>query len=261
MIAEFAIRKRVAVMLMCIGITVMGVWSYLSLPRENFPDIRIPYVIVSTRLPGANPVDIESSVTVPMETELDDIEGLKDMRSVSSEEQSTVILEFDSELETEVTLNRVRDKVDIAKGKLPAEAEEPIVQEMSFTSVPVLIYNVIGSDHVALSELQEMAEKLQKRLEAIPGVLGVDLHGDRERKVPIELDMDRLRYYGISLPQALAILQGANANFSAGAVEVPGVRLMVRSPNEFRSPEEVFSLVVGVHDGVPIYMRDISRVS
>jgi multidrug efflux pump subunit AcrB len=261
MITRFAIQHNVAVVVLCIGIIVMGSACYLALPRENFPDVKVPVVVVTTMLKGANPTDVETSLTIPLETELDGIEGLKEMKSTSAEEVSTIVLEFDPDVKTEVSLNRVRDKVDIAKADLPPEAEEPLVQEFSFTNIPVLIYNVAASEKVALSEIHDLAEKLQDELEAIPGVLGVDLYGGRKREVLIELDLDRLHFYQLSFDQAIKILKGTNSNISAGASEGPTSRILMRAPGEFKSPEEIFNLVVGNSpQGVPIYMRDVAMV-
>jgi len=261
MITRFSIRHNVAVVVLCAGILLLGSVSYLSLPRENFPDVKVPYVIVTTILSGANPSDIETSVTVPLETELDGIEGLKEMKSTSAEDVSTIVLEFDPEVPTEVSLNRVRDKVDLAKADLPPEAEEPLIEEFSFTSIPVLVYNVAASEKVALSEIHDLAEDLQDELEAIPGVLGVDLYGGREREILIEVDLNRLQFYRLSFPQVTAILRGTNANISAGASEGPTNRILMRAPGEFKSPDEIFNLVVGRSpSGVPVYMRDVASV-
>lgn len=261
MFTRFALNHHMAVLVLCVGLVLMGVSSYIGMPRENFPEVKIPYVIVTTTLQGANPQDVETSITIPLETELDGIDGLKEMRSESSEGVSTIILEFDPEVETEVSLSRTRDKVDIAKGDLPTDADEPVVQEFTFANEPVLIYTVAGSDQVALTELYDVAEDLQDELEAIPGVLGVDLYGDREREILIQIDMDRLHFYQISLATAISILRGTNENVSAGTADGPTNRIIVRAPGEFKSPDEIFNLVIGTTaEGVPVYMRDVAMV-
>lgn len=258
---RFSIHHHMAVLVLCVAILLMGINSYLALPRENFPDVKVPYVIVTTPMRGANPTDIETSITIPMEKELDNIDGLKEIKSVSTEGMSQIVLEFNPDLDTEVSLSRTRDKVDIAKGELPPDADEPIVMEFSFSEVPVMIFNVAASENVSLAELKEIAEKLQDKLEEIPGVLKVDMVGDRERVVIIELDMKRLDHYSITADQAIGVLRGTNQNISAGTAEGPSRRIVVRVPGEFESPAEIFNLPVHfTQEGVPVYMRDIATV-
>jgi len=181
-LTEFAIRHHVAVLVLCVGLLIVGSYCYVAMPRESYPDVPFPFIIVTTVLDGATPVDVEQSVTVPIETELEGLEGLKEVRSVSSESISMVSLEFQPDIETEIALNRVRDAIDQAKPDIPAEAEEPVVKEFSLTSMPVLIYHLVGNEMVTISELNQLAEKLEDELKQIPGVLDVDIFGGRERE-------------------------------------------------------------------------------
>lgn len=128
---------------MCVGIIIAGCFIYIAMPRENFPDVRIPVVNVTTTLIGANPTDVEISITTPLETELEGIEGLKEMKSTSSEGLSVISLEFDPSVETETALSRVRDAVDLGKADLPADADEPIIKEFSLSGdVPVMVLSL-----------------------------------------------------------------------------------------------------------------------
>ena len=119
-ITEFAIKHNVAVLVFCAGLVLLGTMSYFAMPRESFPDVKLPFIVVTTVLEGANPTDIEKAVTIPLETELEGTEGLKEMRSISSESLSMISLEFYPDVETETALNRVRDAVDQATGALAA---------------------------------------------------------------------------------------------------------------------------------------------
>jgi multidrug efflux pump subunit AcrB len=257
-ITEFSIHHNMAVLVCCIGIVILGCFCYVTLPRESFPEIKLPFVMVTTVLDGGNPTDIEKSVTIPLETKLDGMEGLKEMRSVSSDSISMVSLEFLPEVETETALNRVRDAVDQAKGDISTEADEPVVAEVSLTNIPVLIYHLVGRGKVTASELNDLAEKLEDRIEQIPSVLGVDIGGQREREVIIEVDPERLHYYNLSLAQVEGILRGTNRNVSAGNADSASNRIVMRLPGEFTNPGEIFGLVIGqTPRGTPIYLRDL----
>ena len=257
-LTAFAIRHHVAVLFMCAGVLLLGVASYLGMPRESFPDVEFPFIIVTTILDGANPTDVEESVTIPVETELDGIEGLKEMRSLSADSMSMVSLEFQPEVDTETALNRVRDAVDRAKGDVSPEAEEPVVKEFSVTSLPVLIYQLVGKGEVSTSELFELAEKLEDDITQVPEVLDVDILGGREREIVIEIDPERLHFYALSLGQVQGILQGTNRNVSAGAADSGSNRIVMRVPGEFHNPAEILGLVVAYTPrGVPVYLRNV----
>ncbi len=262
LITRFSIRHFMAVLVMCVGIVLLGSASYVRMARENFPEVKVPVVNVTTVLTGANPTDVETALTIPLETELDGVEGIEEMRSTSSEDLSVISIEFDPEVDTQVALARIRDAVDKAKGDLPSEAEEPVVKEFSFEGeVPVMVLNLVGSEQIALSELKELAEKIEDDLKRIPGVLDIKLRGGREREILIEVDPNRLRFYDLTLAQVQGVLLGTNQNVSAGVAEGDTNRVVMRAPGEFRSPAEIFSLVIGKDgEGTPVYMRDVATV-
>lgn len=257
-ITRFAIRHHVAVLLLCVGILVIGSFVYLTMPRESFPDVDFPFVIVTTVLDGANPTDIEQSVTIPLETELDGIEGMKEMRSISMDSMSMISIEFMPGVDTETALSRIRSRVDQAKPDMSPEAEEPIVEEFTLTSTPVLIYELVGGGKIARSELNELAEKIEDDLRLIPEVLDVDLFGGREEEIIIEVDPQRTHFFALSLEQVQGILRGTNRNVSAGTLDMGTNRVVMRIPGEFENPGEIMNLVVGfTQAGTPIYLRDV----
>lgn len=248
-------------MVFCAGIAVLGSMAYFSLPRESFPDVKFAYVVVTTFLDGANPTDVEQSVTIPLESQLEGIEGLKEMRSSSIDSLSMIGLEFFPDIDIQAALGRVRDAVDQAKPDLSSEAEEPSVQEFSLSSVPVLIYHIQGRGNISASELYDLSEKLEDQLRSIPGVLDMQIFGGREREIVIEVDPNRLHFHNLPLGIVKAILTGTNRNVSAGVAESATSRIVMRVPGEFKSAAEIFGLVVGfTTQGVPIYLRDIATV-
>ncbi len=261
-ITRFAIRHFMAVLVMCVGIVIIGAYTYMDMPRENFPEIKFPFILVTTVLDGADPSDVETAVTIPLETELNGVSGIRKMNSTSSESTSVVMLEFEPEVETQTALQRVRDAVDAAKGDLPDDADEPIIKEFSLNEEhPILVYNLIGGADVALSELLDLAERIQDELETIPGVLDVNVSGGRDEEILIEVDPERLHHYKLTLGAVQGVLRGTNRNISAGAATLPSNRLIVRAPGEFTSPAEIFDLVIGAgDDGTPIHMRDVATV-
>lgn len=261
-ITRFSIQHYMAVLVMCLGVIIAGSSEYNSLPRENFPDVRIPVITVLSVLRGANPTDVEISITIPLESALEGIEGLKKLNSTSSEGTSLIVLEFDPSIDTEMALSRVRDAVDTGKANIPTDVDEPIVKEFSLAGdVPVLVLSLVGSEKVSLSQLFELGEKIEDDLERIPGVLDVKIRGGRDRVILIEVDPDRMRYYEITIGQIQQILMSTNRNVSAGVSEGTTNRIVMRAPGEFQTPGEITNLVIGTSkNGTPVYMRNIATV-
>ena len=257
-LTEFSIKHHMAVLVGCVGILAIGIYAYLTMPRESFPDIEFPFIIVTTVLDGATPTDVEESVTIPLETEIDGLEGMKEMRSSSLDSLSTITVEFVPGVPVEVALSRVRDRVDQAQRTLSPQAEKPVVKEFSLTSIPVLIYQLVSLGEVSLSELDELAEKIEDDLRMLPEVLDVDRFGGRQREIVIEVDPERLHFYALPLEQVQNVVRGSNRNLSAGVAESSTSRIMMRVPGEFKSPGEIMDLVIGAgSDGTPIYLRDV----
>jgi len=259
LITDVSIRNRTTVGVLGLLIVIMGGYSYMSLPRESFPDIPIPHILITTTYEGVSPEDMESSVTMKIEKELNGIRGVKEVRSSSAEGLSMIDVEFTPDVPTDVALQRVRDKVDMAKGELPQDAKEPVIKEISLAEFPIMYVSLSGD--VSPVQLKEIADRLEDALEAVPGVLKVDVIGALEREIRLEFDPDRVAMYNLNIPEILALIPSENVNISAGSLETEGTTFNVRVPAEFDTPDEVDHLLLTVKDGRPIYLTDVARVS
>jgi CzcA family heavy metal efflux pump len=259
LLTDVSISNRTTVAVLGLLIVVLGVYSYRSLPLESFPDIPIPHILITTTYEGVSPEDIESSVTMKIEKELNGIRGVKEVRSSSAEGLSMIDVEFTPDVPTDVALQRVRDKVDMAKGELPQDAKEPVIKEISLAEFPIMYVSLSGD--VSPVQLKEIADRLQDALEAVPGVLKVDVVGALEREIRLEFDPDRVSLYNLNIPEILALIPSENVNISAGGLETQGTKFNVRVPAEFVTPDEVDHLLLTVKDGRPIYLTDVARVS
>ena len=189
-ITDYAIRHRVTVYVLAIIFILFGGYSYWSLPREAAPDITIPFIIVSTLYIGAPPQDVENLVTRPIEKELQGLENVKEIRSTSAEGGCTISIEFNPNVDIDDALQKVKDKVDLAKPEFPEDTEDPIVMEINFSNIPMMIVNLAGD--YGLIRLKEIAEDLQDDIETIPGILEARIAGGLEREVKVDVDPDRL---------------------------------------------------------------------
>jgi len=259
LLTDLAIKNRTTVAVLGLIIILMGGYSYLTLPREAAPDIPIPYILVTTTYEGVSPEDVETSVTMKIEKELNGIRGVEEITSSSAEGMSLISVEFAPDVPSEAALQRVRDRVDLAKGELPMDAEEPMIKEINFAELPIMLINLSGE--VSPVQLKEVADEVQDALESVPGVLKVEITGDLEPEIRLEFDPDRVASYNLTIPEILALIPSENVNISAGGLETAGTKFNVRIPAEFVTPEEVDHLLLTVRDGKPIYLSDVAKVN
>ena len=257
-LTDVSIKNRTTIAVLGIIIVIAGVYSYITLPREAFPDIPIPQILVTTSYEGVSPEDVETSVTMKIEKELNSVRGVKEITSSSAEGLSLIDVEFMPDVPTDVALQRVRDRVDMAKGDLPTDAEEPIISEINLAEMPIMYVSISGD--VSPVQLKEIADTLQDQLETVPGVLKVDVMGALEPEIRLEFNPDRLAMYNLTLAEILALIPSENVNISAGSLETEGTKFNIRVPAELVTAEDVEHLLLTVRNGKPIYLADVANV-
>ena len=260
LITNAAIKNRTTVAVLILFIICAGTWSYLSLPRETFPEVSIPNILVSTAYESASPAVVEKFVTKKLEDELSGIKGLKEMRSQSAEGLSLINLEFYPNVVIEDALQYVRDRVNRAKAELPdtEDRKEPIIKEIDVSEFPIMMINISGI--ISGVRLKSIADRLEDELEKVPGVLECDVHGALEREIRVEFDPDRLAAYQLTIAEIMDVVPAQNVNISAGGLETAGMKFNVRVPAEFGEPKDVQMLPLAVRDGRLIHLTDIARI-
>jgi len=259
LLTNAAISRRSTVFFLMIVIFVVGLFSYVTLPRESNPDITIPIILVQTTYEGAASEDVENLITMPLERKLKGVKDMKEMRSVSAEGASMIEVEFVPEVDISEAHQRVRDKVDEAMGELPGDLEnDPAVIEINLSEWPILMVAVSGD--VSEPVLKSVAEDLENAIEQIPGVLEVDVTGDREREIRVEFDPDRMAAYKLSFMEILSLVERENVNVPGGSIDLGKGKYMLRIPGEFTDPSEIDNLVLVVRQGKPIYLKDVATI-
>ena len=258
-LTDLALRHRLTVYVLILFVLISGTGAYMSLPRESFPEVEIPLILVYTGYLGTSPEDVETLLTRPIETELKGIAGVKEIRSSSSDGLSVIEVEFNPDVDLDSALQRVREQVEFAKAELPLDIDdEPRVQDIDFSQIPVLVVSLAGE--VGLVQLKEIAERLKDDIEAIAGVNRVTVVGGREREVHLHVDPFRLSAYELGLSDVIAAVQRENLTVPGGNMDIGSLSYLVRIPAEISEPRELESFVVKVRDGIPIYMWDIASV-
>jgi multidrug efflux pump len=259
LVSNYAIKFRVAVLVFIVVFVLAGVASYISLPREGSPDITIPYVFVNAIYEGTAPEDIEKLVTVQIEKQLNDLENVKEIRSISSDSLSFISIEFLAGQDIDMALQKAKDKVDLARPDLPDDLDEPVVQAINISSdIPILTFALSGDTD--LSRLKHLAEDLKDEIELLSGVKQAEISGVREREIRIEPNMQRLAAYGIPLVQVMQRIAGENRTLSAGSIEMEGDKFQIRVPGEYELANELNRLVIGGGDDGPVYLSDVATV-
>jgi CzcA family heavy metal efflux pump len=259
-ITEIALDKSLTVYALMVIVVFLGAVSYLRLPRESAPDVKIPFVMVYAPYYGTSPSDMEKLVTRKLEKQLKGLDDVKEMTSTSSEGASTVVLEFTPDVDMSDALQKVRDAIELAKPELPDDTKEDlIVQEISASDWPIMQI-VLSGDYSPIL-LRSVAEDLQEEIEQIAGVLGVDLTGGIEQEVRVDVDPERLRFYGLGLPDVIDAIALENVTIPGGDLALGTYEYQVRVPGEFETVAIIEDIVINVAAPTPVYIRDVAEVS
>jgi multidrug efflux pump subunit AcrB len=255
---NLAVNNRMSVLALVFILGILGTVAYLTIPKEASPEITIPMISVSTVYPGVTPEDMETLITRVIEDELNTIPELTQLTSVSVQGYSNVTAEFNSDMDMEAALQKVREKVDLAKPDLPADAEDPVLSEFNFSEFPIMQVNI--SAEYDLVRLKEVAEDIQDRLEQIPSILQVRLSGGLEREVKVDVDLVRLKFYAIAFSDVIEAIASENVTIPGGGIDVGSQEFLVRVAGEFTDPAIIEDIVITTKAGRPIYVRDIASV-
>lgn len=236
------------------GLIAMG---RLSLDAE--PDVPVPFVNVRVVLPGVSPEDGERLLIRPMETELKSIEGLKEINGIAATNVAYVVLEFDINVDKDKVMAEVLEKVDRARAEFPVEAREPVVEEVSFSALPILTVNLWGD--APERELQKRAKDLQRRIEGIQTVLEANISGERTDVLEAILDPARVESLGITFQEIAAAVSQNNSLIPAGALETESGKFNVKLPGLIQEPKDMSELVIRRNaNGGIIKLGDIADV-
>lgn len=255
---DAAITRNRPVLLILVLILVAGSIAYLTMPKEADPDVPIPFVYVSMTHEGISPEDAERLLVRPMEKELRAIEGLKELTAMAAEGYASVTLEFEAGFDSDQALNDVREKVDMAKVELPADTDEPLVDEVNVALFPVLVVTLAGE--APERTLVTLARDLRDKLEGLPGVLEVDIAGDREDLLEVLIDPVRLESYNQSLAEMLEIVTRNNQLVAAGTLDSGQGRFAVKVPGVIETLDDVLTLPLKVSEGKVVTFQDVATV-
>lgn len=263
-LSNLSISNSTSVFVMVFIILIVGLISYVSMPKESFPEIVQPTIYIGTSYPGNSPVDMENLVTRPIEKEVKKIKGIKKLTSTSIQDYSTIVVEFEYDAETSEALMDVKDAVDQAMSELPNDLPaDPNVFEIDFSEIPVMNVNLYGD--FGNDELKEYAEYLQDKMEQFPEVSSVDIRGLVDKEVKINVDLFKMEALEISFSDIENAIAAENITMSGGDIlSIQGDserRRSLRVVGEFTSYLQLEEIIVKHEKQNIVYLRDIASIS
>lgn len=259
LLIDFGLRQNRAVISMLFLIFMAGISTYINIPKESFPDIKIPVMIVQLAHEGISPEDAERLLLHPMEKQLRTLENLKDYKSTSFEGGANITLEFSAGFDAKAAKEAVRDKVELAKPELPLDTKEPTIIEINTSKFPVLTVKLSGA--VPQRTLIELGNKLKDAIEAnVSEVLEVSILGDRKEQVEIHLDPIKLENYAIDLTQVIQLFTANNIMINSGNLDTGKGRFPVKVPGLISDVEDLFDFPIMMNGQQVLTFKDIANI-
>ena len=258
-LAALCVRRPVFASVLILSLSVIGVFSFTQLGIDQFPNVDIPVALVTTRLPGAAPEQVESEVTDKIEEAVNTINGIDTLTSTSSEGVSQVVVSFRLEKNADVATQEVRDRINRVLPLLPRTITQPIIEKRDPDAAPVL--TVALTANAPVRDITEYADKvLRRQLESADGVGQVLVLGGRRRQINVVLDADRLRAQNLTVNDVARALQAQNSDIPGGRIDQGAQSLTMRTRGRVESPDEFGSIVIRETGGYPVQVRDVARI-
>lgn len=260
----YSVKHRVTMTMLYTLVIAFGIFSFYRLQLDLYPDMEIPYIIVLTTYVGASPADIETLISRPIEETVVSVTGVKNVMSTSKENVGIVSLEFDWGYDMDQAEIDTRNKLDLVRGELPDDAEEPIVIAMDPSMQPIVLFNVVGD--LPTSELRKIAEdRIKPKLERVEGISSVDVGGGEERQIHVRLDPNKLEAYGISPGVIVQMVAAENQQSVGGYIEASGMDLSIQSAGKFKNVDEIGEILLSAGRSdtgslIPIRLKDVAEI-
>lgn len=256
---SWSIDNKTSIYVLVLIIAIFGMISYINIAKEQFPEIVIPKIFVTTIYSGTSPTDIENLVTRPLEKKLKAINGVKKITSSSVQDYSMIIVEFNTNVNQTEAKQRVKDAVDKAKSDLPTDLKtDPTVTDIDLSEIPIMYINISGDFDMA--KLKDYADIIQDRIEALKEITRVDIIGALDREIQINVDMYKMQAADVTLKDVENAVAYENMTISSGSIDMVGMKRSIRVVGEFKDVETLKNLIIKSSSGAITYLKDIAEV-
>jgi multidrug efflux pump subunit AcrB len=258
-LTNLSLKNKTSVFILTGLLTLFGLFSYKNMPKSLFPDIVMPTIMVQTIYPGNSPADIENLITRPIEKQIKSVKGIKNLKSNSVQDNSSIIVEFNTDVEVKTALQDVKDAVDKAKSDLPNDLDmDPMVMDIDFSEFPILNINLSGD--YSLDDLKIYAEELQDQIESLTEISKVEITGLLNREITIKTDLHQMESNQISFRDIEDAIGFENVSIASGDILLGNSRRSVRTDAEFKTAKEIENIIVKSEKGKVVYLKDIAEV-
>ena len=259
-IYKSAIEKPVTTALIFIAVIIIGIYSFIKLPIDQFPEMDPPYVTVMTTYPGASASEIETNVTKIMENALTSVDHLKHITSQSKDNISVVTLQLEWGANMDEATNDVRSFVDMAANNLPDNCSKPVIFKLSTSAMPVCQYSITADEtYPGLDKI--LNDEVIPQLNQVDGIGNISLSGAPDRYVYVNIDQQKLDAYGLTLEQVGQVVQANNLNLTSGTIKMPQEQYQMQVRSEYIESSEIENLMVSMTpQGQQVFIRDIATV-
>jgi multidrug efflux pump len=256
---SWAIDNKTSIYVLAVIIAIFGIYSYRTIPKEQIPDIVIPYIIVNTVYPGTSPSDIENLITRPLETNLKSINGVKVINSTSVQDFSSIVVEFRTGVAIPDAKQKVKDAVDKSKKDLPSDLKsDPDVRDIDLSEIPIMYINISGD--FGLDKLKKYADLLRDKIEGLSEITRVDIVGALDREIQVNIDMFKLQATGLTIMDINRMIGAENLTISGGNIDMQGMDRSLRVVGEFENLETLKNIVISSATGAQVYLKDVADV-
>lgn len=260
-LTRVSIKNPYLAAVLMIALVLLGAVAIKGIAIEEFPDVKFPVVVVSTNYKGASPEVIENDIAKPMEEALNTISGIKTIRSYSFEGSSTVVAEFNLNVNPDVAVQDVRDKVSVVSAGLRKDIDNPLVSRVDMQQMPMMSLTV-HADGMSLRQATEWVNQVaKKKLQTVAGVGDVKIVGGVDRQVRLNVEPYKLQSLGLSIRDVISAVQSANDNYPAGDVQTDSKKVNVRLNGKLATPQDFSNVIVSYRNGVPIKVGDVANVT
>ena len=257
---ESSVRKPVMTSIIFIAVVILGLFSFKKLPIDLLPKIETNTIMVMTTYDGASASDVETNVTKPLESSLNTVSNLKNIKSTSKENRSIITMEFDYGLDLNVVTNDIRNKLDLVKSFMPAGAGNPIIFKLSTDMIPVIMLSATANQ--SLPALYKILDtKVANPLARINGVGSVSISGAPQREIQVYVDPVKLEAYHLTVEALAQYIRMENLNTPAGSMDVGSDTYALRVEGQFKDPSEMNNIVVGNYNGKTVLLSDVAVIS
>jgi len=259
-ISKLSVKRPVLVTMIVLVFVVIGMFSLTMLPMELMPEMELSMALVYTSYPNVGSHEVENLVTKPIENAVGSVSGVKGITSQSSEGASMVMIEFASKTNMDKAVQDIKDSVDMIKGYLPEDAEEPMTMKLDTSMMPVAVMSVSHEGMDLIQTKKYIENNVQNKLEAVNGVASVNVSGAQDRIIEVEMDPEKLFGHKMSMSDAVGAIAAQNANLPAGSVMSRNRKLTTRAMGKFDSVNDIEAVPLVTPTGQVIYLKDVASV-